>query len=156
MKRLSLFLIALVAAACNSGPQNSVTGAPGHGAISIQVVPNPIVAMRVSGNTYDFAFDVVVRETGGRPVNVTRVTATVFAPGGFSVGEESWDVEKIRALGYSTTINAHGELRYRFTPRKEVPDERLFGGTSAELKVDAVDDTGSATSATTTVTVRKG
>ena len=156
MKRLSLLLIALAVAGCNSGPQNSVTGVPGHGAISIQVVPNPIVATHVSGNTYDFAFDVVVRETGGRPVNVTRVTAAVLAPGGFNVGEESWDVEKIRSLGFSTAINAHGELRYRFTPRKDVPDDRLFGSISAKLTVDAVDDTGSATSASTTVTVRRG
>ncbi len=153
-KLLPILVIAL--AACSSGPRDSITGAPGQGAISIQVVPNPIVARHVSGDTYDFAFDVVVRETGGRPVTVNRVTATVFAPGGFSVGEESWNADRIRALGFSTTINAHGELRYRFTPRKDVPDERLFGGISAELKVEAVDDTGSPTSATTTVTVRKG
>lgn len=153
-KILPILVIAL--AACNSGPRDSITAAPGQGAISIQVVPNPIVARHVSGDTYDFAFEVVVRETGGRPVTVSRVTATVLAPGGFSVGEESWSADRIRALGFSTTINAHGELRYWFTPRKEVPDERLFGGISAELKVDAVDDTGSPTSATTTVTVRKG
>lgn len=149
-------LLLVLAAACNSGPRDTVTAAPGQGAISIQVVPNPIIAKHVSGDTYDFAFDVVVRETGGRPVNVTRVSATVLAPGGFSIGEESWDVEKIRSLGYTTTVNPHGELRYRFTPRKEVPDERLFGSISAKLTVDAVDDTGSATSASTTVTVRKG
>jgi hypothetical protein len=97
-----------------------------------------------------------VRETGGRPVTINRVSATVFAPGGFNVGEESWNADKIRALGFSTTINAHGELRYRFTPRKEVPDERLFGGITAELKVEGVDDTGTNTSASTSVTVRKG
>lgn len=154
--RKVLPLILIIVAACSSGPRDTVTAAPGHGAISIQVVPNPIVATHVSGDTYDFAFDVVVRETGGRPVTINRVTATVFAPGGFNVGEESWNADKIRALGFSTTINAHGELRYRFTPRKEVPDERLFGGITAELKVDGVDDTGTATNASTRVTVRKG
>lgn len=154
-KRL-LPLLILVAAACNSGPRNDVTAAPGHGAVAIAVEPNPIMATRVSGNTYDFPFDVVVRETGGRPVTVTRVTATVYAPGGISLGRESWDAERIRSMGYNTSVNAHGELRYRFTPRKEVPDERLFGGVSAELRVDAVDDTGTATHATTVVTVRRG
>ena len=156
MRKLLPVLAIIALAACNSGPRNSVTAAPGHGAIAIQVVPNPIVATRVSGDTYDFAFDVVVRETAGRPVNVTRVTATVYAPGGFTVAEESWDADKIRSMGYNTTVNAHGELRYRFTPRKDVPDERLFGGISAELKVDAVDDTGTPTSASTTVTVKRG
>lgn len=155
MKRL-LPVLVIALAACSSGPRDGTSAAPGQGAISTQVVPNPIVARHVSGDTYDFAFDVVVRETGGRPVTVNRVTATVFAPGGFNVGEESWNAERIRALGFSTTVNAHGELRYRLTPRKEVPDERLFGGISAELRVEAVDDAGSPTSATTTVTVRKG
>ena len=150
---LPLALVLL--AACNSGPKNSVTAAPGQGAVAIQVTPNPIVATRVSGDTYDFPFEVIARETGGRPITVTKVTATVFAPGGFSIGGDSWDAERIRSMGYSTTINAHSEVRYRFAPRKEVPDERLFSGVSAELRVDAVDDTGSATSATTTVTVRR-
>lgn len=157
MKKLfPLVLILIATAACNSGPQNTITAAPGKGAVAIQIVPNPIVATHVSGDTYDFAFEAVVRETGGRPITVTRVTATVYAPGGFNVGEESWDAAKIKSMGYGTTVNAHGELRYRFTPRKQVPDERLFGGVTAELRVDAVDDTGSETSASTTVTVRKG
>ena len=156
MRKLVLPLLLIALAACNSGPRDTVTAAPGKGAISIQVIPNPIVATHVSGNTYDFAFDVVVRETGGRPVTVNRVSATVLAPGGFSVGVESWNADKIRSLGFSTTINPHGELRYRFTPRKDVPDDRLFGSISAKLTVDAVDDTGSPTSASTTVTVRKG
>jgi hypothetical protein len=58
-------------------------------------------------------------------------------------------------MGYNTTLAAKSETRMRFAPRKEVPDERLFGGVSAELKVDATDDTGTATSATTVVTVRR-
>ena len=157
MKRplLLLPLLLLIAAACNSGPKNSVTAAPGHGAVSIQVVPNPIVATRVSGDTYDFPFDVVVRETGGRPITVTRVSATVFAPGGLNLGGESWDADRIRSLGYDTTINSHAEVRYHFAPRKSVPDERIFGSIAAELKVEAVDDTGQTTSATTRVTITR-
>ena len=158
MKRIPILLpllLLLVAAACNSGPKNSVTAAPGHGAVSIQVVPNPIVATRVSGDTYDFPFDVVVRETGGRPITVTRVSATVFAPGGLNLGGESWDADRIRSLGYNTTINSHAEVRYHFAPRKSVPDERIFGSISAELRVEAVDDTGQTTNATTRVTITR-
>jgi hypothetical protein len=156
MRKLALSLTVLAAlAACNSGPSDGVTSVPGHGAIAIQVVPNPIVATKVSGDTYDFPFEVVVRETQGRPVTVNRISVRVVFAGGLTLHEESWDASRIQGLGFSTTIQGRTEVRYRFNPRKEVPDDRLFGGVSAELRVDAVDDTGTATSATTAVTVRR-
>ena len=156
MKHSTLALTLLVAfAACNSGPSDGVTSVPGHGAIAIQVIPNPIVATPVSGNTYDFPFEVVVRETAGRPVTVNRIGVRVVFGGGLTLHEESWDASRIQALGFSTTIQGRTEVRYRFNPRKDVPDDRLFSGVSAELRVDAVDDTGTATSATTAVTVRR-
>lgn len=154
IRRLLLPLL-FVAAACSSGPADTVTGAPGHGRVEIRVVPNPIVATRVSGDTYDFPFEVVVRETGGRPVNVTRVSATVVGPAGLTLGSDSWDADRIRSMGYNTTITGHSEVRYRFAPRRSVPDERLFGNVAAELRVEAVDDTGTPTSATTRVTVTR-
>lgn len=124
--------------------------------MSIEILPNPIVAHAVSGSSqYEFPFEVVVRETGGRPVTVTSVSADLFALGGLKVGSEEWDANKIRSMGYGVDIPAHGELRYRFNPRRDVPDERLFGGVRAELRVDARDDTGATTSASTTVTVTR-
>jgi len=156
MKRLTFALTLLVAlAACSGAPSPAMTSVPGHGALAIQVDPNPIVARQVSGNTYDFPFEVIVRETGGHSINVTRVEANVVLNGGLSLARESWDAEKIRSMGYPTSLPANGELRYRFTPRKDVPDERLFGGVSAELKVSATDESGTATSASTVVTVTR-
>jgi hypothetical protein len=128
---------------------------PGHGALSISIIPNPIVATLVRDETYSFPFEVVLRETGGRPVDIERITADIYALGGIRVGSESYDAAQIRNLGYSPRIPAHGELRYRFSPQREVPDERLFGGVSAELRVDGVDDTGTAARASTTVSVRR-
>ena len=151
---LALVLIALLIGACSSA-QPGVTSVPGQGVVAIEVIPNPIAATPVSGNTYDFPFEIVVRETGGRPIDVRHITATVSFGGGLTLGRESWDAEHIRSLGYDTRLVANSEQRYRFTPRKEVPDERLFGGVSAELKVEATDDAGTATSATTVVTVRR-
>lgn len=158
MKRLYLMPVVLLMAACTTtaGSGTSQTVAqPGHGAISIQVVPNPIVAQRVSGDTYSFPFDVVVRETGGHPVTINRVSADVNALGGIHVAEESYDAARLNSLGYSTKVPANGELRYHFAPQKSVADERLFGGVSAQLRVDGTDDTGTATSATITVTVTR-
>ena len=146
-----VLLIALVA--CSSAQPGS-TSTPGQGAIAIEVIPNPIVATPASGDAYDFPFEVVVRETGGRAVTVQRVTATVSF-GGLTLGQESWDAARIRSMGYDPTIGPNSERRYRFSPRREVSDDRLFGGVQAELKVEATDDTGAATSATTVVSVRR-
>jgi hypothetical protein len=121
------------------------------------VSPNPIIATKVSGETYEFPFEVLIRETGGRPVEITRVSADVYALGGtIRIANESYDAARIRSLGYSTSIPANGQVRYRFAQRREVPDDRLFGSVSADLRVDGRDDTGTATTASTTVTVRRG
>lgn len=155
MKRLLLVPIVLLAAYCTSGGGAQSTAPPGHGAIIIAIVPNPVVAQRVSGSTYSFPFDVVVRETGGRAVSISRVSADVSALGGIHIASESYDAARISSLGNATQLAANGELRVHFAPRKSVPDERLFGGVSAVLRVDAVDDTGTPASAQTTVTVTR-
>jgi hypothetical protein len=157
MKRAALLPLILLASYCSTGTggTQSTAAQSGHGAISIQVAPNPIVAVPVTGDVYDFPFDVIVRETGGHPVTINRVTADVTAIAGIRVAQDSYDAAKINSLGYSTALPANGELRYHFAPRRSVADERLFSSVSAELTVDATDDTGTATSAKTTVTVRR-
>ncbi|HEX7153098.1 MAG TPA: hypothetical protein VF618_16545 [Thermoanaerobaculia bacterium] len=156
MKRVALLPLFLLLTFCAGGRGGDDTmSQPGHGAISIQVVPNPIVATNAGGGQYDFPFEVVIRETGGRPVTIDRVSANVLALGSIPVANESYDAARIASLGYQTTVPANGELRYRFTPRREVSDDRLFGGVSAELSVEGRDDTGTAASARTTVTVTR-
>jgi hypothetical protein len=142
-------------AACASSRDTGTTAVPGHGAISVQVIPNPIVAKSAGGNMYDFPFEVVVRETGGRGVTINRVTADVFAFGGIQVASETYSAEQIRALGYATNIPGNGELRYRFSPRKSVPNEGLFNGVSAQVRVNAYDETNTPATAAVNVTVTK-
>jgi hypothetical protein len=154
MKNFAILSVLLLAA-CNNGPSSGVTSVPGHGAISVRVEPNPIVAKQVSGGTYDFPFEVIVRETGGRAVNISRVSVNVVFAGGISVGSESWNASEIRAMGHDPALGPLSERRFRFNPRKEVPDDRLFGGVTAELRVEGTDDTGTPTNATTSVTVRR-
>ena len=134
MRRLLVPAVLLLAAACATSTGGGAA-LPDRGAISIQVVPSPIVARHVSGETYDFPFEVVVRETAGRSVEIQRVTADVFALG-LNVATETYDASEIRRLGYSTTLAANDEMRIRLSPRQEVPDERLFGSISAELRVE--------------------
>ena len=152
--RKTFLPLLLLLAACGGSQQPAVRSVPGHGAISVEIVPNPVVARRVSGDTYDLPFEVVVRETGGRPVEISEVSATATIPGGLTFDLESWDAARIQSMGYKTTVPANGTLRYRFTPRREVP-EAVFGGVTARLLVEGRDDTGTATSATTTVSVTR-
>jgi hypothetical protein len=154
VKRALATIAILLAAACASGPRGGSTSTT-PGAISIAINPNPIVAKAVRGTVYEFPFEVIVRETGGRQVEIERVSAEVFALGGFKVAEESYDQAKIRALGHPTTIPANGEVRLRFAQRHEVPDERLFRGVRADLRVEAVDAGGVRITSTTSVTVTK-
>ena len=154
MKKLALPLLFLLAACGGGSSQSGTRPVPGHGAISVEIVPNPVVARRISGETYELPFEVVVRETGGRPVEITQVSATANLPGGLSLPLESWDAARIQSMGYRTTIPANGTLRYRFTPRREVP-EAVFGGVTARLLVEGRDDTGAEANAATTVGVTR-
>ncbi len=126
------------------------------GALSVRVVPNPIVAQRASGENWTFPFDVVVQETGGSNVQVQRVSIRVTAFGSIPVYTDTQEAAEIRGRGYPTDVPANGELRYRFSPTREVPDDRLFGGVQAELVVEAINDRGQPIpSARTTVSVTR-
>jgi hypothetical protein len=159
MKRVVLISISILllstACATMQDADTEPSALPGHGAIAMTIVPNPIVARSLGGDMYEFPFEIVVRETGGRPVRITNVSTDVYALGAMRVASESYDAAKINSLGYATSLPANGELRYAFRPRKQVTDERLFGGVTAEVRADAVDDTGTSVSTLTTVSIRR-
>lgn len=157
MKRLAILALAVLPLACatpRAGTTKS-TSTPGRGAIKLTITPNPVVATNVGGNTYEFPFDVVVKEIGGHPVTIERVTANVFTAGGIQVATESYDAAKIQSLGFATAIQAKGEIHYHFVPRKDVPDERLFTSVYGDIRVEGIDDNGSRTTTTTTITLKK-
>lgn len=114
------------------------------GSLAISVVPNPIVARPAPDDNWSFPFEVIIRETGGADLRVQRVSIHVTAFGAVPVYSDTQEAEEIRSRGYPTEIAANGELRYRFSPTREVPDDRLFGGVSAELVVEAINDRGQA------------
>lgn len=157
MKHLALAAVILLPLACASPRAGTTksTSTPGHGAIKLTITPNPVVATNVGGNTYEFPFDAVIKETGGHPVTINRVTANVFAAGGIPVATESYEAAAIQTLGFATTLQAKGEIRYHFVPRKEVPDERLFSSVYGDIRVEGTDDNGARTSTTTTITLAK-
>ena len=155
--RRSLFAcLSIVLASCAGGPPPAPAApSSAHGVISLEVIPNPIVATLVSGNTYDFSFDAVIRESGGHAVSIDRVSAEVYALGALRLASESYDAARLNGLGFETKVGPRGEMRYHFSQRKSVGDARLFGGVTANLRVDATDDTGTAIHAETKVSVRQ-
>jgi len=158
MKRLAIIALVLFPLACatNRGGTTKSTSTPGHGKITLTITPNPVIATNAGGNTYEFPIDVVIKETGGHPVTIDRVTANVFAAGGIPVASESYDEAKIKTLGFATMIQANGEIRYHFVPRKDVPDTSLFSTVYGDVRVEGTDDNGARTSSTTTITLKKG
>ena len=155
--RLAIALVSLIAAFCSGGGggTSQPVVSPGKASLEIFVQPNPIVATKVSGDTYDFPFEIGIRERGGVAVEIQRVGIDVLTLGTISVYERTYGREEIVRLGYPTSVRANGEIRYRFTPRKEVPDDRLFGAVTAELWVEGTDTGGNLVRATTRVTVTR-
>jgi hypothetical protein len=154
--RLRLLTLSVLVAACAHHAAQSIPRS-GHGAISLSIAPNPIVAQPVSGRTanlYEFPFDIVVRETGGHPLTINGVSLTVYAFG-LPVNADKYDSAQIAALGFPTDVPANGELRYHLHPRRAVTDERLFSSISAAVRIDATDDTATPTTASTTVSVSR-
>jgi hypothetical protein len=156
MRRLAVIALLVLPIACAHQPGTSRTPVTrGHGAITLTVTPNPVLASNAGGTMYDFPFDVVIKETGGHPVTIDRVIANVYAGGGISVATKTFDAEKIKGAGFSTTIAAKGEVRYHFSPREDVPDDRLLSSVYGDVRVEAIDDNGTRASANTMITVRK-
>ena len=149
-------LIATFIGGCAHQPAQT-PAATGHGAITLTIAPNPIIAQPVAGSTtnlYEFPFDVVVRETGGHAVTINSVTMNVYAFG-LQVNYDKYDAAQIDAMGIRRDVAANGEWRYHLQPRRAVTDERLFSSVTASVRVDATDDTGAATSASVRVTVTR-
>lgn len=150
--------VTLLSFACGGASSSSSTQpatTPGRAALSIRVEPNPIVARQVRGETYEFPFTVSIRESNGVAVNIDRVSVNVRALGTITVYEEAYGATDIARLGYPTALAGGAELRYAFKPQKEVPDDRLFGGVTADLRVEGTDANGNRVTANTDVTVSR-
>lgn len=127
---------------------------PGRAVLQIIVEPNPILAQHVSGNTYDFPFEIGIAERGGVSVEIQRVGIQAGL-GGINMYSKAYGRDEIVRRGYPTTLPANGEIRYRFNPRQEVPNESLFSVASAEMFAEGTDGNGNPVRATTRVTLTR-
>lgn len=156
----ALLLLLVALAGCSSGSTIDTSDDPvrspaARGAIEIVVSPNPIVATNRSGDVYDFPFTVMIREVGGARVEVDRVRLDVLAFGAVNVYSVTYGRNDIVQRGYPATIEANGELRYSFNPRKEVPDDRLFSGVKGEIVAEGRDAMGNPVRSSVTVSVTR-
>jgi hypothetical protein len=162
MTRNSYFAAAAIAlfvtAACGTGGgggTGSSVVVPGQGALAVAVDPNPIIATRVSGDTYDFPFRVNISNPGTLAVNIERVTLDVVGPGGIGLHRETMDRTEIERRGYPTIVAAGQTLTYAFNPRQSVPTDAIFSSIAADISAVAVDTAGSRVTARMRVTVRR-
>jgi hypothetical protein len=146
-------------ARCSSGGGASAGGPvtlPGSAALQIDVDPNPIVARSAGGDYYEFPFVISLRELNGLPVSIDRVRMDVYALGGaLRVYDASYSRAEIAKMGYPTSVEGKGQIRYTLNPRKEVADDRLFGGVEAVLRVEGTDSAGNRVVDEERVTVRR-
>ncbi|HXA19599.1 MAG TPA: hypothetical protein VN380_21605 [Thermoanaerobaculia bacterium] len=158
MKRLALIALVCLPLACASQQRpgtNKSTATSGRGEIKLTITPSPVVAASVSGSAYDFPFDAVVKETGGHPITIDKVTASVYAGGGIPVAAQSFDADKIKSLGFATSIQAKHEIHYHLVPRMDVTDDHLFSAIYGDVRVEGLDDNGARVSSMATITVTK-
>lgn len=150
MRKLAIPALLFAICACSS------TGsAAGHGAIAVQVNPNPVRVQQGFKESFHFPVEVVVRETGGHPVRIARVSVRVEGPGGRNIGGGRWNAREIGKMGLPTTVPANGEVRMTLGPVRGVIDERQFSGVSAKVVVQALDETNTEAQGWTSVTVIK-
>ena len=151
---LTASLFVLLVAGCSGN--NDTPTAPGRGALALTVNPNPILAKKVAGTsgTYDFPFEIVLRETGGQTVTVTALRVDVKTLG-VRVLTKTYDATYLRDQNYSPVIPAGGTVRYAFAPREDAPDSIFSTNVEADLQVEGVDDKGNAVRQTKTVSVTR-
>lgn len=137
--RLSL-LLALLLAACSSVQTEKPAVLKGQ--LVLEVDPNPIVATRVSENTWEFPFDIVMREAGGVDLHIESFTIDVYVLGAIHVFSAPYEGSMITQKGYPDRIEAGQFHRFPFRIRRDVPNDILFKGAYADVTAQTLDAMG--------------
>lgn len=144
---------ALLSGACATAPPPPP---PEPARLTLRVTPNPIVATPLDGDRYQFDFELEIREEGGTDVTIDRVSADVVAFGGLRIASRKMDAAEIARRGYATSVDARRSVRYAFSQKHDVPDDRLLESVKAELLIEGTDALGNRTTARATVGVVRG
>lgn len=124
--------------------------------LTLRITPNPIVATPLDGDRYQFDFELEIREEGGSAVAIDRVSADVVAFGGLKIASRKMDAAEIARRGYATRVEAGRSIRYAFSQKHDVPDDRLLEAVKAELLIEGTDALGNRITARASVGVVRG
>src|ERR1043165_9097570 len=103
MRKLAIPALLLALCACSSHPpirSAAQARATGHGAIAVQLPHESVRARLGYENRYSFPLEMVVRETGGHPVQIARVSVKIMnASMRYSGGKGAWTAAHLRGTG---------------------------------------------------------
>lgn len=159
MRKLAVpaLLLALCACASHRPITNaSEARAAGHGAIAVHVAPDQVRAKLGYENSYRFPVEMVIRETNGHPVQIARVSVRVMnASMRTNGGTARWTAKQLRELGVPTTIPANGEVTLKLGPIRASNSNKQLepSGVTAEIVVQALDETNTESQAWAAMTV---
>jgi len=131
---------ALLSVSCSTLPRE--IGNPLAGRLLLEISPNPIIAEHVEGRTYDFPFDIIMRETGGVDVTIDDFTVDITLLGVVTLFSQKFPATEISRRGYPVEIGSGKFLRFSFRKRKEVPNDLVFRSAIARVTAHTTDTNG--------------
>ena len=142
-----MLLVVLLLASCASRPQVAARGA-----ISLEIDPDPIIAIQTGVDEWLFPFEVEIRETGGVDVTIDTVVIRVHL-NSVRIYQETLRSDDLQRLGYPRHLAAGRLFRYQFDPSRTIPDPGLISRIEAELDVRGRDSGGRSVSASRSVSL---
>lgn len=136
---------------CSGGAPEPATN-PIRGRLEAEVLPNPVVAVATGEGSWQFPFEVVLRESGGVEIEIEAIRIRVTVAG-IPVSRQLWDSEEIRRRGYGTVLPPGGMLQYAFTPVRAVANAPLLEVARGEVEIEVVDRLGNRSSTVVTIGV---
>lgn len=136
------FLLVVLLGGCSGGDDGLKTvSQPGHGAVAVAVLPNPIALHPLGGELYNVVFDVQVTETAGYAVEVQQLVLHVqFA--GANAYTLRYGVLDLQARGSTTSIPPRGQVSFHFDAKTKIPSKFALSALSGDLSVVASDAAG--------------
>src|SRR5579872_1148462 len=129
----------IVAAGCAAMPKEAPVPVRGH--LVLDTNPNPLIARRVDGDLYEFAFDIIMREAGGVDVRIEDFTVEAVAFRAVVVRSQTFAASAITERGYPASIAAGKYLQFHFVKRWNIP-HALLPGASLHVSARTIDANG--------------
>lgn len=112
------------------------------GHLVLEVEPNPLTARAVDDDLYEFAFDIIMRESGGVDVRIEDFTVEAIAFKTVTVQSQTFPAKFITDHGYPAEIAAGKYLRFGFVKQWSLPTRLLLSGAAVRVTARTIDRDG--------------